>query len=272
MKRLIKFLLIAGTALCLLTACNKETALEVYTLDDSGESVVALDSILAEGEAMLASIDAPTDEAAQAGLSLSHTYHYRQMEDPTALAVRYINVLRTEQGFEPVDDQNRQLAEEPDLDTLSGSMILARKIETSDSTRKLFRVIVGWSEYAVAVQVAQVDGRILPPPEPEEDSSDAAAGGGVSQATSMVEQLDYFNGLNPEKLGLVGSDMNDYTVYPQQGWVLVDGISCREIMVYSTDAVDGTNVYMGTYFLSSDLEHMYKKESAGNIVAIEDFK
>ena len=65
-------------------------------------------------------------------------------------------------------------------------------------------MIVGWSEYAVAVQVAQVDGRILPPPEPEEDSSDAAAGGGVSQATSMVEQLDYFNGLNPEKLGAGG--------------------------------------------------------------------
>ena len=271
MKRLIKFLLTAGAALCLLTACGGgETALEVYTLDESGESVVALDSILAEGEAMLTSIDAPTDEAAQAGLELSHTYHYRQMEDPSALAARYISVLRTAQGFEPIDDQNRQLADEPDLETLTGSMILARKMETSDSTRKLFRVIVGWSEYAVAVQVAQVDGRILPPPEPESESEDEP--GGVTQATSISEQVEYFNGLDPAKLGLEGSDMSEYMVYPKQGWVLVDGISCREIMVYQTDASDGTNAYVGTYFLSSDLEHMYRKESAGNLVVVDDFK
>ena len=272
MKRLMKFLLAAGAALCLLTACSGETALEVYELEEGGESVVALDSILSEGEAMLASIDAPTDEAAQAGLALSHTYHYRQMEDPSALAARYIDVLRSEQGFEPIDDQNRQLAEEPELETLTGSMTLARKLETSDNTRKLFRVIVGWSEYAVAVQVAEVDGRILPPPEPESEAPEAAQGAGASQPTSMTEQLDFFNGLNPEKLGLVGSDMHDYKVYPQQGWVLVDGISCREIMVYETDAVTGNNVYTATYFLSSDLQSMFKKESLGNIVVVDNFQ
>jgi len=272
MKRLMKFLLIAGAALCLLTACNKEETLEVYTLGEGGETVVALDSILDEGEAMLASIDAPTDEAAEAGLVLGHTYHYRLMEDPAVLAARYIGVLRTEQGFEPIDEQNRQLAEEPDLETLSGSMILARKMETGDDARKLFRVVVGWSEYSVAVEVSEAEGRILPPPEPESEPEEEPSAGGAKQPTSMSEQLDYFNTLNPEKLGLVGSDMHDYAVYPQQGWVLVDGISCREIVVYSEDANDGTNVYMGTYFLSSDLEHMFKKVSTGNLVVVDNFK
>jgi len=272
MKRLMKFLLAAGAVLCLLAGCKKEETLEVYTLGEDGETVVALDSILGEGEAMLASIDAPTDEATQAGLALSHTYHYREMEDPSALAARYIGVLRTEQGFEPVDEQNRQLVEEPDLETMIGSMILARKIETGDDSRKLFRVVVGWSEYSVAVQVSEADGRILPPPEPEPDPADEPSAGGAKQPTSMTEQLDYFNELNPEKLGLVGNDMHDYAVYPQQGWVLVDGISCREIVVYSEDASDGTNVYMGTYFLSSDLEYLFKKVSAGNLVAVENFK
>ena len=268
MKRLTKFLLAAGASLCVLTACGGGDApLEVYTLGEGEETVVALDSILSEGEAVLSSINAPTDAAAQAGLDQSHTYHYKQMEDPAALAARYISVLRGEQGFTPIDDMNQQLAEEPDLETLSGSMTLGKKMETSDDTRKIFRVVVGWSEYAVAVQVAAVDGRILPPPEPEK-SSEAEA----SQPTSMMEQLDYFNTLNPEKLGLTGNDMNDYMVYPQQGWVLVDGISCREIMVYLADAQSGENVYMGTYFLSSDLENMFKKQGTGNIVVVEDFK
>ena len=105
MKILTKFLLTAGAALCLLTACGGDDApLETYTLGESGETVVALDSILAEGEAVMASIDAPTDAATQAGLSLSHTYHYGQMEDPAALAARYIGVLREEQGFTAIDD------------------------------------------------------------------------------------------------------------------------------------------------------------------------
>lgn len=270
MKRLTKFLLAAGAALCLLTACGGDAPLEVYTLEEGGETVVALDSILNEGEAMMTSIDAPTDEAAQAGLELSHTYHYRQMEDPAALAARYIGVLRAEeQGFTAVDEKNQELAEEPDLEMLAGSVILARKVETSDDTRQILRVIVGWSEYAVAIQVAQVEGRILPPPEPETEKEDGAVSS--SQPTSRMEQLEYFNTLNPEKLGLAGSDMSEYRVYPQQGWVLVDGISCREIMVYQEDGEGGDNVYMGTFFLSSDLEHMYKKESAGNLVPV-DFK
>ena len=268
MKRLIKFLLSIGAALCLLTACGgDEGPLEVYTLGEGEGSptVVALDTILAEGEAVLTSIDAPTDVAVQAGLQLSHTYHYRQMEDPAALAARYIGLLRGEQGFTPIDKENRQLAEEPDLETLSGELILGKKMETSDDTRKIYRVIVGWSEYAVAVQVAQADGRILPPPEPEKEAAEAAP-----QPTSMMEQLEFFKGLDPEKLGMVGNDMNDYMVYPQQGWVLVDGISCREIMVYLADAKRGDNVYMGTFFLSSDNRNMYKKTDSG-IVALADF-
>ena len=65
MKKRTKILLLALMALCLLTACKKEEGpLEAYNLGESEEdSVVALDSILDEGEAMLYSIDAPTDQA-----------------------------------------------------------------------------------------------------------------------------------------------------------------------------------------------------------------
>lgn len=276
MKRLMMLLLIAAASVCLLTACGGgDSALEVYTLEDSGESVVALDSLLDEGEAVMTYVDAPTEAATEAGLGLSRTYRYGQMEDSAALAARYIGVLRDEQGFTPIDDQNRQLAEEPDLETLTGSMILAKKLE-SDS-KKLFRVTVGWTEYAMAIQVDELEGRILPPPEPiveKDDSSNGSGAGGSSapRQTSMSEQMDYFSTLDPSKLGLEGNDMSVYTAYPQQGRVLVDDISCREIMVYREDPRSGENVYVGTFFFSSDLEHMYRKESNGRIVTVENFK
>ncbi|MDE7260877.1 MAG: hypothetical protein K2N78_02265 [Oscillospiraceae bacterium] len=273
MKRLTKFLLTAGAAICLLTACGDSGGpMEIYPVGDaeSEDVVIALDSILSEGEAMLTSIDTPTDEAVEAGLTLSKTYHYRQMEDPAALAARYIGVLRGEQGFTPIDGQSRELAEEPDLETLTGSMILAKKLEGS-TEKKLFRVVVDWSEYAVAVEVAEVNGRILPPPEPEKEESDSASGSGSGgpQGTSMMDQLDYFKTLEPSKLGLTGSDMSEYLVYPQQGWVLVDGMSCREIMVYRTDSTQSINVAVGTFFMSSDLQHMFKKEADGALVVVD---
>lgn len=272
MKRMTKFLLTIGAALCLMTACSGggDTIMEVYPMDgEMGEEdiVVALDSILTDGEAMLVSIDTPTNGAVEAGLSLSRTYHYREMEDSAALAARYIGVLRDEQGFTPVDDRTRELAEEPDIDTLTGSMILAKKLESSKE-KKLFRVVVGWSMDAVAVEVAAVPGRILPPPEPIDDSKPASGTSGGPQGTSMMDQLDFFKGLDPSKLGLEGSDMSDYLVYPQQGWVRVDGVSCREVIVYDKDEGKGANIPVGTYFVSSDLEHMYKKDADGSLVAV----
>ena len=90
MKKQTKVLLLAVLALCLLTACKKENAaLEVYTLGESeADAVGALDTILEEDEAVLASIDAPTDQAVTEGLEIHHTYHYRKMHDPAALAAR----------------------------------------------------------------------------------------------------------------------------------------------------------------------------------------
>lgn len=78
--------------------------MEIYSLGESEEdNVVALDTILEEGEAILASIDSPTDVAVTEGLDLHHTYHYRKMHDPAQVAGRYIELLMSEeQGFSPL--------------------------------------------------------------------------------------------------------------------------------------------------------------------------
>lgn len=269
MKKQTKVLLLAVLALCLLTACKKENAaLEVYTLGESeADAVVALDTILEEDEAVLASIDAPTDQAVTEGLEIHHTYHYRKMHDPAALAARYIALLREEeQGFAVIDGENRKILEEPDTDLLWGTVILGKAAaENEEAGRRILRVIVGWSEYAVAVQVAYVNGSILPPiVEKEEEKTEAAP-----KPTDIAQQVEYFTSLNPQALGLEGDDMKAYMVFPQQGWVMIDDVSCREISVYRQDAQTATNVLAGTFYLSSDLTHIYKKSDNEQIIPLQ---
>ena len=270
MKKQTKVLLLAVLALCLLTACKKENAaLEVYTLGESeADAVVALDTILEEDEAVLASIDAPTDQAVTEGVEIHHTYHYRKMHDPAALAARYIALLREEeQGFAVIDGENRKILEEPDTDLLWGTVILGKAAaENEEAGRRILRVIVGWSEYAVAVQVAYVNGSILPPivEKEEEEKTEAAP-----KPTDIAQQVEYFTSLNPQALGLEGDDMKAYMVFPQQGWVMIDDVSCREISVYRQDAQTATNVLAGTFYLSSDLTHIYKKSDNEQIIPLQ---
>ena len=117
-------------------------------------------------------------------------------------------------------------------------------------SKKILQVVVAWSEFSLAIQTSHQEGTILPPLEEEKEEP--------AQPKALTEQLEYFNGLNPEELGLEGDDMHDYTVYPKTGWVLVDSFSCRELNIYLEDALNGTNVFMGTFYLSSDLQRLWR--------------
>ena len=269
MKKKSVILLMVLLAVCLLTACKKDDGpLEVYDLGVSAEdNVVALDSILDEGEATLFSIDAPIDSAIAEKLGISHTYHYREMDDPAELSARYIKVLMSdEQGFVAIDAENHRLTEEPNTDVLAGSVALGKAAVATNAEEgsQVLRVIVGWSEYAVAVQVAYIDGKILAPVKVEDPKEEEES----SKPTALSEQMDYFNSLDPSKLGLEGDDMRDYMPFAQQGWVLVDGVSCREINVYLQDIQTATNVYMGTYYLSSDMSRIYQRTTDGKITEL----
>lgn len=273
MKKHTKILLLLLAALCLFTACKKEPeTLEVYSLGESEEdNVIALDTILEEGEAILASIDSPTDVAVTEGLDIHHTYHYRRMPDPAAVAGRYITLLTSEeQGFTPIDGENHKLVDPPVTDTLVGTVALAKKAaENEEAGKRFLRVLVGWSEYAVAVQVTYISGSILPPVVEKEDAAGSGGGNAPPKTTSIKEQNEYFASLDPQKLGLEGENMQDYMIYPQQGWVMVNDIECREIMVYRMDPQTATNVVVGTYYLSSDLTHVFQKTADDQIVQLQ---
>lgn len=265
MRRKISFFLAAVLLLNLFTACGGKTeeAPASYVLGD--DQTVSLDSIMAEGAALLAGVESPTEAAIAAGEE-EYVYRYRKSDDPAKLAEEYIHALRGgEQGFSMIDAENRRLAEDPNLETLTGSVTLAKKSATEPAegeSPKMFQVIVTWSEFDLSIRLAHEEGSVLPPPEKEKKDE-------PPKATAMMEQLEFFNSLEPRDIGLEGDNMADYMIYPKEGWVLVDSFSCRELTVYLEDVRDGTNVFMGTYYLSSDLQHLYQKTSSGSIVSID---
>ena len=63
--------------------------------------------------------------------------------------------------------------------------------------------------------------------------------------------------------------MKEYMVFPQQGWVMVDDISCRVISVYRQDAQTASNVLVGTFYLSSDLSQIFKQTGEGQITPVQ---
>lgn len=183
-KRLIAALL-ASVLVLTLGGCKKKTdeAPAAYTVGD--DQVVSLDSVMDEGAAILASISTPTKVAIGEGME-EYVYHYKKMESPSELAASYIKVLRdSEQGFTLTDADNYTLTEEPDMEQPHGDVILEKaSAAATDDAPKIFQVIVSWSEYAVAVQVAQRDGKVLPPYVPEEEES-----GGYTPPKNLTEQL-----------------------------------------------------------------------------------
>ncbi len=82
------------------------------------------------------------------------------------------------------------------------------------------------------------------------------------------EALNRFASFSPESLGLEGESMSEYHYYATGRNTRVDGIQCREIMVYSVNENTGTNDFKGRFLLSSDASKLYRDEGEGVVVEI----
>ena len=265
-KRILVVCTTAVLSLSLLAGCGiDEESPPSYAV--GGDEVVSLDSVMDEGAAILVSIQKPTEAAIELGKE-EYTYRYSETEKPAELAENYVSILRgEEQGFTLIDEENRMAEEEPDFESLTGTVILGKAAaseEDEEAANQIFRVIVAWSEYSVAIQVSHQEGEILPPLEPEPED-----GNGESGPTAMSEQMEYFTSLSPSLLGLPGDSMEEYRIYPVEGWVRVNGVSCRQMNVYLLELPESTNTFLGTYYLSSDLQELYVKSDTGSISKID---
>lgn len=208
--------------------------------------------------------DAKAEEEPEEPALTATRYRYENVTDPKGLMSAYAGLLTQEAaGFSAVD-KTFQRMDLPDFDgkeasegqeavPASKSVLLARNSDGDDGL--VYSLQLDWDETTCTVVVDTPEGRVHNPP--SEDQS-----GPVSAGLTV----DGFRELDPSVLGLPGASMDEYTVYVQDGMLLVYGNTCVRISVYAQNANTGTNEVAGSYFLSADGQHVYRYDVADNSV------
>ena len=227
--------------------------LEAYTLGE--DTTISLDTLLEEGEGELIARRSPEkpkgDESSN--VDTRYTYIY-ELTNPAEVMNRYLDaVLGGEQGFSLVSEDYVILDEQrPELQDAEGVLILARP---SVVEGHIFQLVIGWSQASanLAVRVSAPEGAVTKPePEPE------------PEPTSVSEQMEQLRGMTPAELGLAGASMDNYTIFPVDGFVTVNGQECRRFNLYPQG---DTGSIAGTYFLSTDKQHVYVLDPNTNTVS-----
>lgn len=227
--------------------------LEAYTLGE--DTTISLDTLLEEGEGELIARRSPEkpkgDESSN--VDTRYTYIY-ELTNPAEVMNRYLDaVLGGEQGFSLVSEDYVILDEQrPELQDAEGVLILARP---SVVEGHIFQLVIGWSQASanLAVRVSAPEGAVTKPePEPE------------PEPTSVSEQMEQLRSMTPAELGLAGTSMDNYTIFPVDGFVTVNGQECRRFNLYPQG---DTGSIAGTYFLSTDKQHVYVLDPNTNTVS-----
>lgn len=230
----------------LLTGCGKDdkTALpETYQIGEDAAPALRL----GEQEGTLEDADTPEE-----GEVVAYAYTYGGLSDAKALANAYAALLTSEENSFTVVDEEGYQAELPDFSQEEGTVYLAKP---SAVEGKLFEVSVAWKEGQCEVAITQPEGEILKAE--------------VVDPMTLPDAVDYIRSLSPVDLGLTGSSMADYNIYPSMGAVFVDGSACLELNIYSKENVSETNDIQGTYLLTGDKKHLYRLDRvAGTVVEI----
>ena len=177
---------------------------------------------------------------------------------------RYLDVMMgSEQGFYITDESYVVQEERPELQDAEGVLILARNAAVAEGeeaeTSRVFQLVIGWSQSSanLAVRVSTAEGKIsFPKKETEPDKT--------QEPSSVSMQMEQPRGMSPAHLGLSGDSMDQYTIFPVDGFVKVDGMDCRRFNVYESS---NPGSIAGVYLFSVEGDHVYVLDPNTNSVS-----
>lgn len=191
-------------------------------------------------------------------------YTYEGLQDAKGLTSAYAALLAAEDaGFSAVDEDLVR-TDMPDFDGKAAekgqeaeppatAVHLARNGTGEEDV--VHSLHLSWEEGRCKVIVDMPAGRVRDPQPPAQSMMPMAPG----------LTVEGFQAMSPSALGLPGESMDEYSVYVQDGTILVYGSTCIRLSVYSTDA-SGSPEIAGNYFLSADGQHLYKYDLENNSV------
>jgi len=248
---------IYASAALFLAACGSKlpTPPDTYVLN--GESVPSFNAVLGEDSSgtmtTMETADTGADtSASKSGASSSgaassaekeNQYAYDKLTSGGDAVSQYVKELTSgEDAFSVVDESGTQ-TDPPDYTTETGAVILAR---SASENGKILKMEISWTAADCQITLTRPAGEIQPP---------------AVEPMTNLEAVEYLQGLPPTELGLTGSSMKEYRIYPLEGMVMVNGVACLKMQAYQVDGASHSNRIAGVYLLSGDKTHLYRLEN-----------
>lgn len=209
-------------AACTLSGCGGEQPPDTYSAaEDSLPSLTALVSPAGDLQC--------TQQTEDGAVS----YRYTGLDDTVQAVTDYRQALETDYACVPLSAQGQRLPEDEALSD-EGELILACE---SDTGSGLFQLDVTWDQDSCTVSPSYDASGTLP----EADTS-----------MTNAEAVEYFSALPPASLGLSGDTMAAYSVFCEDGQVLLDGVPCLCLNIYQSGR------YQASYLFSPADRQIYR--------------
>lgn len=246
-KRLCMALALAG-AVCLLASCAGKAPDPPGEYALGEDKVESLNTVLGqENSGKMTEMETPETKDGGASSSSSGVgdevclYTYEQLETGGESVRQYVEKLTAEKdGFQIVDESGA-VTDPPNYANETGSVALAK---AASEDGKILRMDISWTAQDCHITLTRPEGTVS----------------GIAEEVepiTYVEAVDFIKSLSPATLDLEAESMQDYSVYPMDGAVMVDGILCLKLQVYPPHGEGEANVIAGTYLLSGDRSHLY---------------
>lgn len=206
------------TVLLLLSACGEEPAEDMPHYTVAGMDFPAL----------------PTEEEPEVqiyGTGDAVTRTYTQFDAPEQVVSEYVALMTGDYGFQVVTEALLPQSAPSEYEA-EGEIYLGKGTEKPNQTI-LFELV--WSPESCIVISSLVPAAI---PENAVD------------VMGIEETLSYMESLSPSQLGLEGSSMDEYEIHAQDSVVLVNGMRCMQMDVYSQGGEQGGNALAGSFLMS----------------------
>lgn len=142
------------------------------------------------------------------------TYVYSQLASGSQTAQDYTQSL--EQDYNCRILENQETGGTPNFSAPSGQAVAAQESEDSDDVLLL---TIQWEETSCSVTPSQGTKEDLPQSK--------------SESMTLDDAVNYMKSLSPSFLGLSGSSMDQYTILPQDGTVMLNDELCLCLNVYN---------------------------------------
>lgn len=217
---------------------------DTYTLGSDTVQALPL------GEEGVLAEEVKTEANEEEEIEDSNSYTYEDLPRGGVAVGNYVALLTTEGAGFSVVNQNGRQAEPPDFLEEEGTVYLSGPSSTEG---QLCRLAIDWSQTGCVITMTH---------------QAEAKEGEEYQELTLRGSVEYLQNFPPTLLGLEGTSMAEYVIYPKPGTILVDGEACMELDVYESSPVS-TNALIGSFLLKGDNTLYRLDQKTGEVTQVE---